>query len=54
MASILSFTFTSPSFLPTRYDDDKKQWIGMIKEMRYAAGASCVPMRLNTARMPRL
>ncbi|XP_008327014.1 kelch-like protein 41a [Cynoglossus semilaevis] len=37
-----------------QYDDDKKQWIGMIKEMRYAAGASCVSMRLNTARMPRL
>ncbi|TDH06930.1 hypothetical protein EPR50_G00118350 [Perca flavescens] len=36
------------------YEDDKKQWTGMIKEMRYAAGASCVSMRLNAARMPHL
>ena len=26
----------------------------MIKDMRYAAGASCVAMRLNAARMPKL
>ncbi|XP_076026068.1 kelch-like protein 41a [Genypterus blacodes] len=37
-----------------QYEDDKKQWSGMIKEMRYAAGASCVSMRLNAARMPKL
>lgn len=37
-----------------RYEEDKKQWTGMIKEMRYAAGASCVCMHLNTARMPKL
>uniref|UniRef100_A0A3Q3IYM5 BTB domain-containing protein n=1 Tax=Monopterus albus TaxID=43700 RepID=A0A3Q3IYM5_MONAL len=37
-----------------QYEDDKKQWTGMIREMRYAAGASCVSMRLNTARMPTL
>ncbi|XP_051259641.1 kelch-like protein 41a isoform X2 [Dicentrarchus labrax] len=37
-----------------QYEDDKKQWTGMIKEMRYAAGASCVAMRLNAARMPKL
>ncbi|XP_071394215.1 kelch-like protein 41a [Centroberyx affinis] len=37
-----------------QYEDDKKQWTGMIKEMRYAAGASCVSMRLNAARMPKL
>ncbi|KAM7407475.1 hypothetical protein PAMA_003280 [Pampus argenteus] len=36
------------------YEDDKKQWTGMIKEMRYAAGASCVSMRLNAAKMPKL
>ncbi|XP_031153898.1 kelch-like protein 41a [Sander lucioperca] len=36
------------------YEDDKKQWTGMIKEMRYAAGASCVSMCLNAARMPHL
>lgn len=37
-----------------RYEDDKKQWTGMIKEMRYAAGASCLSMRLNAAKMPKL
>ncbi|KAK2839771.1 hypothetical protein Q5P01_013511 [Channa striata] len=37
-----------------QYEDDKKQWVGMIREMRYAAGASCVSMRLNAARMPKL
>lgn len=37
-----------------RYEDDKKQWTGMIKEMRYAAGASCLSMHLNAARMPKL
>ncbi|XP_029936049.1 kelch-like protein 41a [Myripristis murdjan] len=37
-----------------QYEDDKKQWTGMIKEMRYAAGASCVSMRVNAARMPKL
>ncbi|KAM6955594.1 kelch-like protein 41a [Lycodopsis pacificus] len=37
-----------------QYEDDKKQWTGIIKEMRYAAGASCVTMRLNAARMPKL
>ncbi|MED6270344.1 Kelch-like protein 41b [Characodon lateralis] len=37
-----------------QYEDDKKQWSGMLREMRYAAGSSCVPMRLNAARMPKL
>lgn len=37
-----------------QYEEDKKQWTGMIREMRYAAGASCVSMRLNSARMPKL
>ncbi|CAJ1079351.1 kelch-like protein 41a [Xyrichtys novacula] len=37
-----------------QYEDDKKQWSGMIREMRYAAGASCVSMRLNAAKMPKL
>lgn len=36
------------------YEEDKKQWSGMIREMRYAAGASCVSMRLNAAKMPKL
>ncbi|XP_034550254.1 kelch-like protein 41a [Notolabrus celidotus] len=37
-----------------QYEDDKKEWSGMIREMRYAAGASCVTMRLNAAKMPKL
>uniref|UniRef100_A0A8C2DG96 Kelch-like family member 41a n=1 Tax=Cyprinus carpio TaxID=7962 RepID=A0A8C2DG96_CYPCA len=37
-----------------QYEEDKKQWTGMIREMRYAAGASCVSMRLNAAKMPKL
>ncbi|KAL2080978.1 hypothetical protein ACEWY4_022831 [Coilia grayii] len=37
-----------------QYEEDKKQWTGLIKEMRYAAGASCVSMRLNVAKMPKL
>ncbi|XP_054471672.1 kelch-like protein 41a [Anoplopoma fimbria] len=37
-----------------QFEDDKKQWTGIIREMRYAAGASCVSMRLNAARMPKL
>ncbi|XP_035489596.2 kelch-like protein 41b [Scophthalmus maximus] len=37
-----------------QYEEDKKQWGGMLREMRYAAGSSCVSMRLNAARMPKL
>ncbi|XP_059199097.1 kelch-like protein 41a [Centropristis striata] len=37
-----------------QYEEDKKQWSGMIREMRYATGATCVSMRLNAARMPKL
>uniref|UniRef100_A0A3P9JVA7 Kelch-like family member 41a n=1 Tax=Oryzias latipes TaxID=8090 RepID=A0A3P9JVA7_ORYLA len=37
-----------------QYEDDTKQWTGMIREMRYAAGASCVSMRLNTEKMPKM
>ncbi|XP_072541164.1 kelch-like protein 41a [Salminus brasiliensis] len=37
-----------------QYEEDKKQWTGMIREMRYAASASCVSMRLNSEKMPKL
>ncbi|XP_036396470.1 kelch-like protein 41b [Megalops cyprinoides] len=37
-----------------QYEEDKKQWAGMLREMRYASGSSCVPMRLNAAKMPKL
>ncbi|MCJ8732740.1 hypothetical protein PDJAM_G00214770 [Pangasius djambal] len=37
-----------------QYEEDKKQWAGILREMRYAAGASCVSMRLNAVKMPKL
>uniref|UniRef100_A0A674EUY0 Kelch-like family member 41b n=1 Tax=Salmo trutta TaxID=8032 RepID=A0A674EUY0_SALTR len=37
-----------------QYEEDKKEWSGMLREMRYAAGSSCVSMRLNAAKMPKL
>ncbi|XP_041936495.1 kelch-like protein 41b [Alosa sapidissima] len=37
-----------------QYEEDTKKWSGMLREMRYAAGSSCVSMRLNAARMPKL
>ncbi|XP_072317883.1 kelch-like protein 41b [Eucyclogobius newberryi] len=37
-----------------QYEEDKKQWSGMLREMRYAAGSSCVSVRLNAAKMPKL
>ncbi|XP_076004952.1 kelch-like protein 41b [Genypterus blacodes] len=37
-----------------QYEDDKKQWSGMLREMRYAAGSSCLSLRLNAAKMPKL
>ncbi|KAK7939545.1 hypothetical protein WMY93_002871 [Mugilogobius chulae] len=37
-----------------QFEEDKKQWTGLIREMRYASGASCVSMRLNPAKMPKM
>ncbi|XP_036401098.1 kelch-like protein 41a [Megalops cyprinoides] len=37
-----------------QYEEDKKQWSGMLREMRYASGATCVSMRLNVTKMPKL
>ncbi|KAL0963818.1 hypothetical protein UPYG_G00314040 [Umbra pygmaea] len=37
-----------------QYEEEKKEWTGMLKELRYAAGASCVAMHLNAAKMPKL
>uniref|UniRef100_A0A8C6UNS8 Kelch-like family member 41a n=1 Tax=Neogobius melanostomus TaxID=47308 RepID=A0A8C6UNS8_9GOBI len=37
-----------------QYEEDKKQWSGLIKEMRFASGASCVSMHLNPAKMPKM
>nr|XP_023683802.1 kelch-like protein 41 [Paramormyrops kingsleyae] len=37
-----------------QYDEGKKEWGGMLQEMRYASRSSCVSMRLNVARMAQL
>ncbi|XP_036424758.1 kelch-like protein 41a [Colossoma macropomum] len=37
-----------------QYEEDKKQWAGMLREMRYASSASCVSMQLNAVKMPKL
>ncbi|MBN3300286.1 kelch-like protein 41a [Amia ocellicauda] len=37
-----------------KYEEDKKQWGGMLREIRYASGASCVPIRLNVTKLPKL
>ncbi|KAG9329815.1 hypothetical protein JZ751_028924 [Albula glossodonta] len=37
-----------------QYEEDKKQWTGILREMSYASGSSCVSMRLNAAKMPKL
>uniref|UniRef100_A0A673WUQ5 Kelch-like family member 41a n=1 Tax=Salmo trutta TaxID=8032 RepID=A0A673WUQ5_SALTR len=39
---------------PTEIIDFWHEWTGMLKEMRYTAGASCVSMHLNAAKMPKL
>ncbi|KAJ0005675.1 hypothetical protein NQD34_015569 [Periophthalmus magnuspinnatus] len=37
-----------------QYEEAKNEWSGLIREMRYASGASCVSMRLNPAKMPKM
>ncbi|KAJ8410553.1 hypothetical protein AAFF_G00194570 [Aldrovandia affinis] len=37
-----------------QYEEDKKQWHGILEEMRFASKSSCVSVRLNTAKMPKL
>ncbi|KAM6332478.1 kelch-like protein 41 [Podargus strigoides] len=37
-----------------KYDDEKKEWIGILKEIRYAAGASCLATRLNLFKLSKL
>lgn len=41
-------------FLSIRYEDDKKEWAGMLKEIRYASGASCLATRLNLFKLSKL
>lgn len=42
------------SFFSIRYEDDKKEWAGMLKEIRYASGASCLATRLNLFKLSKL
>ncbi|NP_001082404.1 kelch like family member 41 L homeolog [Xenopus laevis] len=50
----------SKEFAPTevtdvwKYEDDKKEWSGMLKELRYASGATCLDMRLNLFKLTKL
>ncbi|XP_028662172.1 kelch-like protein 41a [Erpetoichthys calabaricus] len=37
-----------------KYEEDKKEWSGMLREIRYAAGASCVSTRLNIFKLTKL
>uniref|UniRef100_A0A493TWS6 BBSome complex member BBS5 n=1 Tax=Anas platyrhynchos platyrhynchos TaxID=8840 RepID=A0A493TWS6_ANAPP len=37
-----------------KYDDEKKEWIGILKEIRYATGASCLATRLNLFKLSKL
>ncbi|KAJ1188280.1 hypothetical protein NDU88_005042 [Pleurodeles waltl] len=50
----------SQEFAPTevtdvwKYEEDKKEWSGMLKEIRYASGASCLSTRLNLFKLTKL
>uniref|UniRef100_UPI00398E4D0F kelch-like protein 40b n=1 Tax=Pristiophorus japonicus TaxID=55135 RepID=UPI00398E4D0F len=50
----------SGDFVPTeindiwKYDDDKEEWIGILREIPYAATATFLPVRLNILRMTKL
>ncbi|XP_006011628.1 kelch-like protein 40 [Latimeria chalumnae] len=37
-----------------RYEEDKKQWIGILREIRYASGSSFLPVRLNTLQLTKM
>uniref|UniRef100_A0A8V0ZXY6 BBSome complex member BBS5 n=1 Tax=Gallus gallus TaxID=9031 RepID=A0A8V0ZXY6_CHICK len=37
-----------------KYDDEKKEWVGILKEIRYATGASCLATRLNLFKLSKL
>uniref|UniRef100_A0A8D1C081 BBSome complex member BBS5 n=1 Tax=Sus scrofa TaxID=9823 RepID=A0A8D1C081_PIG len=48
-ASVEAFDLTT-----NKYEDDKKEWAGMLKEIRYASGASCLATRLNLFKLSKL
>ncbi|MEE6489530.1 hypothetical protein FKM82_015605 [Ascaphus truei] len=37
-----------------KFEDDTKEWSGMLKEIRYASGASCLPTRHNLFKLTKL
>ncbi|XP_005997686.1 kelch-like protein 41a isoform X2 [Latimeria chalumnae] len=37
-----------------KYEEDTKEWSGMLREIRYASGASCLPTRLNLFKLTKL
>ncbi|XP_040208145.1 kelch-like protein 40 [Rana temporaria] len=37
-----------------RYNEDEKTWEGMLREIRYASGATFIPVRLNTLRLTKM
>nr|XP_033800236.1 kelch-like protein 41 [Geotrypetes seraphini] len=37
-----------------KFEDDKKEWSGMLKEIRYASGASCLASRFNLFKLTKL
>ncbi|XP_030065977.1 kelch-like protein 41 [Microcaecilia unicolor] len=37
-----------------KYEDDKKEWSGMLKEIRYASGATCLASRFNLFKLTKL
>ncbi|KAM8933395.1 kelch-like protein 41 [Pelodytes ibericus] len=37
-----------------KFEDDTKEWSGMLKEIRYAAGATCLETRLNLFKLTKL
>ncbi|KAM4626410.1 kelch-like protein 41 [Discoglossus pictus] len=37
-----------------KFEDDKNEWSGMLKEIRYASGASCLDTRLNLFKLTKL
>lgn len=37
-----------------KFEDDTKEWSGMLKEIRYASGATCLDSRLNLFKLTKL
>lgn len=37
-----------------RYDEGERKWIGILREMQYASGATVLGVRLNTLRLTKM